>query len=264
MATKLLPAKVKATEPSPEADSGEGTFEAIVATYDTDSVNDRIVPGAFKNTLAEWKERAENGERLPVVWSHDHGDPYSHIGEVLDAKETDEGLWVKGALDLDNPKAAQVHRLIKGGRIRNWSFAYDVRSPAEQDEKDGANLLKDLGVFEVGPTLIGANQATRTQSVKSVAETATKAGRTISAKNEAELKGAVDALSSALDRIKSVLDQVASPEAPKAQAIQVERPQSEGPAKDEEPQRAKSEEPSLTGPDLDLLAAEITLKMKGF
>jgi len=55
----------------------EGVFEAYVATYDVDSVGDRIIPGAFAKTLDEWKA---SGDPIPVVWSHKSDDPEYHIG----------------------------------------------------------------------------------------------------------------------------------------------------------------------------------------
>lgn len=251
MLIKSLPARVKAPDDAPE-----GTFEAIVATYDTDSVGDRIVPGAFAKSLQEWTDRAAAGEPMPVVWSHQHDDPFAHIGEVVDAKETDDGLWVKGQIDMDNPTGRQSYKLIKGGRVRNWSFAYEVKNEPETDDA-GANLLKELGVFEVGPTFIGVNRETHTQSVKALADLALKAGRVLSAKNEAELQSAVDAATSAVDRIKSVLSQVAGDTPPAETDDQEPKSQLEAPAKDEEPEGAKSEEPNPAGPDLDVLAIEL-------
>jgi hypothetical protein len=37
----------------------------------------------------------------------------AHIGEVTRAKETDEGLYVKAQLDMQDPAAAKVFRLMK-------------------------------------------------------------------------------------------------------------------------------------------------------
>jgi hypothetical protein len=84
---------------------------------------------------------------------------------VQQAEERDgEGLWVKGLLDLDNPTGRQVYKLLKGGRVTNFSFAYDVIDSEMKD--DGINALQELKLYEVGPTLIGCNQSTRTLAVK--------------------------------------------------------------------------------------------------
>lgn len=161
---KAVPAQVKA------ADEGEpdGTFSAIVAAYNTDSGGDRIVPGAFQKSLDRW---AESGNPIPIVWAHQHTDAFAHIGGISEAAETDDGLVVKGVLDIeDNPTAKQVYRLIKGGRINNYSFAYDVNDSeqAKSDDESGAKvLLKELEIFEAGPCLVGMNRDTRTLAVKS-------------------------------------------------------------------------------------------------
>lgn len=149
----------------------EGTFEAIVAVFNNiDSYGDVILKGAFADTLDEW---AGSGYPIPVVWSHDKDDPFSHIGHVTEAKETDTGLLVKGALDLENPKAAQVHRLLKGGRVKEFSFAFSY-SPEDVNpaKREGVEVreLKRLKLYEVGPTLVGANPATQLLSVKSAGE----------------------------------------------------------------------------------------------
>lgn len=164
MSTKARPAKVKAGE---DQGLALGEFEAIVAVFgNTDSMGDRVVPGAFEKSLAAWGER---GKPIPVIFTHSHGDAFAYIGDVLQAEEREnEGLWIKGRLDVDpeaeNPTARQVYRLLKGGRIDNWSFAYDVEDEAPAE--DGANELRQLQLYEVGPTLIGANQETRTLAVK--------------------------------------------------------------------------------------------------
>lgn len=178
MRIKTVPVKIKSVGDK-DGDT-EGVFEAIVATYDRDSYGDVIVPGAFKDTLAEWKS---SGDPIPVYWSHRMDDPDYNIGQVLEAKETDEGLWVKAQLDLDSPKAQTTHRLMKGRRVTQFSFAYEVVKGAfvhgtddddDADEKDGEPQLpyyelRELKLFEVGPTPIGANQETELLDVKTAA-----------------------------------------------------------------------------------------------
>lgn len=173
MNTKTFDARVKAS--TEQADSGE--FEAVVSVFgNVDSVGDMVMPGAFTATLADWSAK---GAPIPVIWSHQWADPEAHIGEVVEAKELlpgDDrlpadlaelgGLWVKARLD-DDPKAQKVRRLLKGGRVRNFSFAYDVLDAAWV-KHDGEDVyeLRTLSLLEVGPTLIGANRATELVTAK--------------------------------------------------------------------------------------------------
>lgn len=176
MRLKTCPAAVKAVEVDEDTDTPTGVFTAYVATWDLDSVGDKISKGAFSDDLKSWAARAKDGAPMPVIWSHMHADPNAHIGWVLEAKEDDRGLWIKGQIDVEAPApshAAQVWRLLKGGRIDQFSFAYDVLEGQWHDEKDadGADRsyyeLRKLKTYEVGPCLIGANQATELLSAKS-------------------------------------------------------------------------------------------------
>ncbi|HEY9413598.1 MAG TPA: HK97 family phage prohead protease [Pseudonocardia sp.] len=163
MKTKSVPALVKSSNNDDSLE--EGQFTAVVSVFNTvDSVGDVVLPGAFKDSLNQWSTK---GSPLPVVWSHDWSDPFSHIGYVTEAKETDTGLQVKGQLDLENPKAKQVYNLLKGGRVRNWSFAYDI-DQARPGERNGKSVqeLHQLSVHEIGPTLVGAHKDTDTVDVK--------------------------------------------------------------------------------------------------
>jgi HK97 family phage prohead protease len=232
---KSCPVQVKAVG---ELDGlNEGEFTSIVAAYNTDSVGDRIVPGAFAETLAEWKGR---GDPIPVLWSHMSHDPDYHIGEVLEAEERPEGLWVKARVDLDeeSPKARRVYKLLKARRVTQFSFAYDIEAGSWVDEKGGESYyeLRKLKLYEVGPTLIGANQQTELLDVKSgdralrlTVEGATpkdaedirtaveaalgaKAGRVLSAKNETALRGVLERIKEAGDDLDEVLSAVSTDE----------------------------------------------------
>jgi len=153
-----------------------GTFEAIVSVFgNVDLQGDRTMPGAFKDTIARW--RAKDAP-VPVIWSHEWLNPEAHVGYVmpkdmmelsLDAGPNGEngGLYVKGRMDVHKPFAGQVFDLLKEGRIREWSFAYDTVS--ERPAEDGANELVAVDLIEVGPSLKGANSSTFTISAKALA-----------------------------------------------------------------------------------------------
>jgi len=158
-----------------------GTFEALVSVFgNTDSVGDRVLPGAFEKSLGEWRA---SGDPIPVVWSHRWEDPAAHIGYVdpADARETDAGLVVKGRLDVDKPFAGQVYDLLKARRVKEFSFAYDVVHESKS-KADGANELAALDVIEVGPTMRGINPETSLLDVK--ARPAPKAWVTLDGSHE--------------------------------------------------------------------------------
>lgn len=244
MLTKTLPVtRVKAGE----ADGLQaGQFEALVSVVgNKDAYGDVVMPGAFDDTLAEWKA---SGNPIPIIWSHRYDDPDNHIGFVLDAGEKSvdgkTGLWIKGQLDTDPEarRALQVGRLLRGKRVTQFSFSYDVLegAPAKSEALGDYYELRKLKLYEVGPTLIGANQETELIAAKALQELARemKAGRVLSAKNEELLKTAHESIGAVLAALDSNDGKAAASE----------------PAKDEEPVRAKSEEPMRPSPaDLSAL-----------
>lgn len=142
-------------------DEAKGEFEAIVAVFgNVDLAGDRIVKGAFADSLKAWEAK---GRPIPVVFSHMWQDIDAHIGEVIDSKETDQGLYVKAQLDMQDPSAAKVFRLMKRGTLAEFSFAYDI---VEEKLQNGANELLKLDVIEVGPTLKGMNPETQLLGTK--------------------------------------------------------------------------------------------------
>lgn len=142
-------------------DQAEGQFEAIVSVFgNVDSYGDRVVKGAFAGSLERWRQKERP---IPVVFSHQWDDLDAHIGQVLEAEERDEGLYVRAQLEMDEPFAARVYKKLKNGTLSEFSFAYDV---LQSERVDGVNELRELELFEVGPTLVGANRETRLLAVK--------------------------------------------------------------------------------------------------
>ena len=191
----------------------EGRFSAYASVFGVkDSYGDIVMPGAFTDTLTDWSARKAS---IPLLWGHRFDDPDFNIGHVSDAKEDDHGLLVTGELDLDSPKAAQVYRLLKGRRVDQMSFAYDVLEggPATREGKDGEPEhyyeLRKLRLYEVSVVPIGANPETEVLDVKTASAAAhhvlaeVKAGRTLSAKNEETLRTAYAAIGEVLDSVAS-------------------------------------------------------------
>ncbi|MFI5985048.1 HK97 family phage prohead protease [Streptomyces sp. NPDC051555] len=238
MRTKDFTARVKAAG---VADGlAEGQFVAIVSVFgNEDSVGDVVRPGAFTETLAQWDAK---GDPIPVIWSHAWGDPFAHVGVVVKAVETLQGLEVTGQIDdLDtNPTSQQVYRLLKGRRVTQFSFAYDVKEGAwvedESHRYGGYYELRRLQLHEVGPCLVGANQETELLAAKAhgLARGA-KAGRVLSQAN-------FNSLSQAHAAIGEVLA-AATPEKSKTEEPgQQETPAPDGSQPPEQPEPQPAQE----------------------
>ncbi len=151
-----LEAKATATE--------QGEFVAIAAAYSVDRVGDRIVPGAFADTIKHWRE---SGKAIPLHWNH-QGEPEDIIGAIdpSTVEETKDGLRVAGKLDLTGTKAKEAWRAMKTGSM-SLSFGYMV--VREKMAKD-ANELLEIDLFEISVVPGPANADTRFLSLKSIAD----------------------------------------------------------------------------------------------
>lgn len=147
----------------------QGVFEALVAVFNNiDRGGDKILPGAFADSLAEWEAK---GRPIPVVFAHQWDNLDAHIGQVLEAKETDEGLFVRGRLDMDEPFAQRVFKKMQAGTLAEFSFAYDIVESAWIDQGEKATPrhfreLRKLDLLEVGPCLVGMNPDTQLLDLK--------------------------------------------------------------------------------------------------
>lgn len=220
----------------------EGEFLVYPSTFTRtpDAYGDVVAPGAFLETIEEWKA---SGNTLPGLYGHRLDDPDFFVAGAVDMGEDEHGWWVKGAFDLESPRGEQVYRLVKGRRLNQLSFAFDVLDEGTVTLEDGskANELRRLKVYEFSFVPIGANQDTSVVAIKATAAALAdgiKAGRVLSQKNTDSLRAVSDQLAEA----KGALDAVIAA----AEGDDQGEANNEDEAKDEEPRGAKSEEPTLS------------------
>lgn len=161
---KVAPISFKAID----GPKGQGRFVARVAAFgNVDKVGDRIMPDAFTADLVRWQL---SGNPIPMIFSHEWGDLDAHVGifDPLLARETTEGLELTGEVDLSDPPAAKVFKLLSDRRVTSFSFAYDVIR--ERRAPDGANELMELALLEAGPCLVGCNPEARLLAVKTAVQ----------------------------------------------------------------------------------------------
>ena len=80
----------------------DGEFIGWASTFgNVDSQGDRVVRGAFAKSLA-------SDTVVPIAWEHKTDDPRNLVGQIKSARETDEGLEIHAALDLDTEFGQQV------------------------------------------------------------------------------------------------------------------------------------------------------------
>lgn len=138
-----------------------GTFEGHGSVFgELDSHFDIVMPGAFKDSLADYESK---GRKVPMLWQHDAHQPigvYTTIGE--DAK----GLHVEGQIILDVQKGREAHALMKAEALSGLSIGYRA---VKYDYNDaGVRLLHSVKLFEVSPVTFPSGDSARIASVKSI------------------------------------------------------------------------------------------------
>lgn len=258
-------APISGMKAGPEDGLAEGEFVVYPATFTRtpDSYGDVIAKGAFADTIKEWKD---SGNTMPGLYGHRMDDPNMFVASAIDMGEDEHGWWVKGSFDMDNANGKQVYNLVKGRRLNQLSFAYDTldEGKVELGEDKTANELRKLKTYEFSFTPVGANQDTSVLAIKGIAQAIeAKAGRVLAAKHVKKLKDAHAALAEVLaateDEPKSD-EQSTETSAPSgAKKSQDDEASVARPVNDEEPEGAKSEEPS-GDPSVDSLLAAISIK----
>lgn len=250
MQTKSI--ALKGVKAGPDDGLAEGEFIVYPSTFtrEPDSYGDVIAKGAFLESIAEWEDA---GMAIPGLFGHRLDDPDFYVAYALETGEDDHGWWVKGMFDMDSPKGPHVYRLVKGRRLNQLSFAFDVLDEAAVELEDGskANELRKLKIHEFSFVPIGANSDTSVVAVKALAESITdgvKAGRVLAAKHIDSLRAAQDAIGAVIKAAEATNDEEKASGTPAATA--------------EEPSQVKAGAQSAS-PSVNRLSAQIKLLALG-
>lgn len=140
----------------------DGFFSGYAAVFgNLDWYNDIILPGAFKQTLADW---ANKGKLPPVLWNHNVDEP---IGAYTKMVEDEKGLYVEGKLLInDVPRAKSTHALLKAKAIDGMSIGYRTIKSSYNQDTDVRELI-ELKLGEASIVTMAANEQSLVTSVKS-------------------------------------------------------------------------------------------------
>jgi HK97 family phage prohead protease len=205
-------------------DPEEGIVEGYASIYgNRDQHDDVVMPGAFDESLKEWKERGK-----PILMYGEHspyktgGDPYP-IG-VWDSLESDgTGLRVKGRLlALDHPDVKRVHTLIKAKALPGISIAYNVNpGGADFPRKSGEpkRLLKSVKLVSIDLTANPSNPLALIDGFKAIsgmqqmmAQAAPEQDAEAEGDPEPDVETALDALHEAMSALQDMLESEEPPD----------------------------------------------------
>lgn len=194
-------------------DAGTGSIEGYASTWirQPDSYGDVVAKGAFTKTL---EDRWNGGKGIPFLWAHQMDNLKSFIG-TAEANEDDHGLHFVATFD-DTEEAQKVRQLYKDGRLRKFSFAYDVKDAAQVTLEDGtkANELRELDLYEISAVTVPANDDAGVVDVKS--------GRRNSKADEDKIRQAIELLQDVLGEL-NVEEPVEGEDEPEANAAAEEQ-----------------------------------------
>lgn len=128
-------------------DDNARTFEGLSSVWGMDLGDDVMHKGAFKETIAAWKKSSDS---LPLLNSHNHFDIMSVIGQLIDAKETDEGLWSKWEVIPGADGDAVLARLRPSARtgraaLQKMSIGFEpAKFDMEESEKARWGVIRNL------------------------------------------------------------------------------------------------------------------------
>ena len=116
-------------------------FAGYVTRNDTRCTDGVIIRhGAFKEN---------NGQKVPLVWSHDHSTPENVIGHVM-LHHANDGVYGEGYFN-NTPKAQSAKELVQHGDI--WSMSIG----ANRIKRTPQNDVIHGNIYEVSLVVAGAN-----------------------------------------------------------------------------------------------------------
>lgn len=156
-------------------DDAQGIIEGYGSVFNNvDHGKDRVMPGAFKRTIQNAKQRSQKSGKpvlFKMLWQHD---PEKPIGVWTDAKEDDHGLQIKGQINLQTQLGREAYELIKQGAVDELSIGYDT---IDSDYDKSIRNLKELRLWEISPVTFAMNDQALVTGVKGKKPTAPPAGK---------------------------------------------------------------------------------------
>lgn len=145
------------------SEDDSGVFSGYASKYNgVDSYGDTILPGAYADILA-------SGKMPKMFFNHMTRD--IPVGDWLEMEGREDGLYVKGQLDLTIPAARDIYHAMKAGRVDGLSVGievpdggYELKDP--EDWWSGYNISKVSDLREISICNFPADNMARIEAVK--------------------------------------------------------------------------------------------------
>lgn len=146
----------------------DGIIEGYASVYgELDSYRDIVVKGAFNNSL-EKRYRAKKRKGVPMLDQHDSRVVIG-LWELDGIKEDNNGLLVRGQINMDVQRGRENHSLAKQGALSGLSIGYNTID--EDWAADGTvRILKEVDLWEISMVTFPAGDSARIHDVKSIVD----------------------------------------------------------------------------------------------
>ncbi len=138
-----------------------GVFEGYASVFnDVDSVKDKVINGAFKNSLNKYRIK----NQMPaMLWQHDAKEPIGVWREIFEDKK---GLYVKGELFINEiPRAKQAYKLMREGGLSGLSIGFKTVE-SDLNHQTGERNLREVDLVEISMVTFPALDSARIVGVK--------------------------------------------------------------------------------------------------
>jgi HK97 family phage prohead protease len=136
---------------------GYGYFEGYASVFNyLDSDNDIVLRGAFVDSISVYPN-------VKMLWQHN---PSMPIGKYPEIREDENGLYVKGQINLQVEKGKEAYALVKQGALDSMSIGYRTKE-CEYDSTKSVRKIKKLDLYEVSLVTFPANDRATINGVKS-------------------------------------------------------------------------------------------------
>lgn len=136
--------------------SENGFFEGYASVFHVvDLQKDILMPGAFQKSI-------QSHQKLKMLWQHDMQTP---IGFWHAITEDQYGLYVKGQLLLDLPKAKEAYTLLKAGVLDGLSIGFHTVE-SHFDEQQKATVISQVDLVEISVVTFAANPDAKITNIK--------------------------------------------------------------------------------------------------
>lgn len=126
----------------------EGVIEGYASVFgNVDQGGDIVQRGAFAESL-------RSGQKVRMLSQHD---PDKVIGIWDELREDDRGLYVKGRLLRDIPRARDAAVLVKNGAMDGLSIGFSTKK-SSRPSGEGRRVLEEISLWEVSLVTFPMNQ----------------------------------------------------------------------------------------------------------